>query len=285
MDAPQLRAQYPRTPPWTVKQEAALGQIEIAATTGGRADWITAGTPRTRPSAHSRCETSRVAAGSRVVPGEPRRWWRGLAVVEVALAPLCVLLDVLVPTFLLLALAGLSLLLRRQGPASLGFHRLDHPARAAGVILGLTLVWSGLQLGVFRPVLEHLTGQRQDVSQYADVKGNLGLLLALVALSWTLAALGEETAYRGFVLSRAVEVVGGGAGGRALGIIVSSALFGMAHTEQGVVGVGLTFLDGLFWCWLRYRYGSIWAPVLAHGINNTIGLTAYYVLGPVDAFW
>jgi uncharacterized protein len=213
------------------------------------------------------------------------RWWRWLACIEVALAAVCVLLDLLIPTFLLLALAGLSLLLRGQGPSTLGFRRLAHPGRATLQVLGLVVLWTLLQLGVFRPVLEHLTGQRQDVSQFEDVHGDLGAWLALVALSWTLAALGEETVYRGFLLTRIGEAVGTRTVGLAVGVIGSSALFGLAHTEQGMVGVGLTFLDGLFWCWLRLRYDSLWASVLAHGFNNTIGLTAYYLLGPVDALW
>jgi membrane protease YdiL (CAAX protease family) len=47
----------------------------------------------------------------------------------------------------------------------------------------------------------------------------------------------------------------------------------------------VTFLDGLLWCGLRYHYDSLWAAALAHGCNNTIGLTAYFVVGPVGAFW
>jgi hypothetical protein len=29
----------------------------------------------------------------------------------------------------------------------------------------------------------------------------------------------------------------------------------------------------------------VWAPVLAHGFNNTIGFVAFYAVGPVYGLW
>ena len=52
-----------------------------------------------------------------------------------------------------------------------------------------------------------------------------------------------------------------------------------------MVGVILTFFDGLFLATLRWRYGTLWAAVLAHGWNNTIGLTAFYLVGPIHGWW
>lgn len=66
---------------------------------------------------------------------------------------------------------------------------------------------------------------------------------------------------------------------------MSSLLFGIAHTEQALVGISVTFLDALFFSSLRYRYDTLWAPILAHGLNNTIGLTTYFLVGPVYGFW
>ena len=63
------------------------------------------------------------------------------------------------------------------------------------------------------------------------------------------------------------------------------ALFGLAHTEQGAVGVLLTTCDAVFFCVLRYRYRTLWASVLAHGFNNTIGLTAFFLFGPFTGLW
>lgn len=211
--------------------------------------------------------------------------WRLVAAVEVVIAAAAVLVDRLVPTLVILVLAAMSLLLRRERPASLGFHRHPHPGRMAAEVLGWTVLWTGVVLGVVMPLLEHLTGQQQDTSQFAEVEGDLAMLMVLLALSWTLAALGEEAAYRGFVLTRAGETFGAGRAGIAAAVVVSSVLFGLAHAEQGRIGIALTFADAVVFSILRLKYRTVWAPVLAHGFNNTIGLVAFYFVGPIHGLW
>jgi len=127
---------------------------------------------------------------------------------------------------------AVSLAVRRQGLASLGLRRIPRPGPLAWQVLAFTAGWTLLQLVLIIPVLEHLTGQRQDVSQFAEVEGNLGLLLALLALSWTLAAFGEELAYRGYVLTRLRDILPTGTLGLVVAVLLSSVLFGLAHTEQ-----------------------------------------------------
>jgi CAAX protease family protein len=207
-----------------------------------------------------------------------------LLVVELLVVVVVVAADLLLPALVLLTLAGLSLAVRRERPASLGLVPLRHVARAAGSILGLTTAWTLLQLALLMPLAEHLSGRRQDVSMFAEVQGDVGLLALLLALSWTLGAVAEEVAFRGYVFSRALALFPS-RWAPAAAALLAAVLFGLIHTEQGVVGVALTTLDGLFFAWLRVRYGSVWAPVLAHGMNNTIGLTAYFVVGPVYALW
>ncbi len=69
------------------------------------------------------------------------------------------------------------------------------------------------------------------------------------------------------------------------GIAVSSLLFGLAHTEQGLIGVTVTTLDAIFFSLLKLKYDNIWAPILAHGLSNTIGLTAFFFVGPIYGLW
>lgn len=221
------------------------------------------------------------------IDGQCRRGrvWTALTVIEVCLATAAVVWDLWLPTLVLLALAGISLAVRRERPATLGFHRLAAPWRVLLVLAGVTILWTVLQVALLIPVLEHLTGQRQDVSQFAELEGNLPLLLVLLALSWTLAAVGEETAYRGYVLTRFLDLAGRGGAGVAVAVVGSSVLFGLAHTEQGLIGVVLTFADAVLFSVLRLRFRTLWAPVLAHGLNNTLGLTAYFLVGPIYGLW
>ena len=133
------------------------------------------------------------------------------------------------------------------------------------------------------PLLEHATGEQQDLSEFADLEGNLPLLAGLLLLTWTIAAFGEEVAYRGFTFTRLHEAVG--PHGVSIAVLGSSVLFGLAHTEQGPVGVAITFCDALFFAVLRLHYATLWAPILAHGFSNTLGLTAFYLVGPIHGLW
>jgi membrane protease YdiL (CAAX protease family) len=62
-------------------------------------------------------------------------------------------------------------------------------------------------------------------------------------------------------------------------------LFGVLHSEQGAVGTVAVALDGVAFSLLRLRFGTVWAPVLAHGFNNTLGLLTFFLIGPVYGFW
>jgi membrane protease YdiL (CAAX protease family) len=227
-------------------------------------------------------DVSTTAAAATAATPERRRGW---AAVEVAIAAAVILLDLFLPTLVVLGLAALSLLVRHARPRTLGFSRLDRPGRAAGQILLCVVAWTLFQLAVVMPVVTHLAGQEQDLGVFADLEGDLNLLLALLVLTWTLAALGEEAVYRGYVLQRVIDAAGTGRAAIFAGVVVSSLLFGLAHAEQGVVGVLVTMLDAVFFCWLRFRYRSLWASVLGHGLSNSIGLTVFFVVGPVGALW
>ena len=213
-----------------------------------------------------------------------RRLWTAAAAVEVVAAVVAVLLDLWIPTLVLLAMAALSLVIRRAGVGSLGLHRIAH----AGLVLkmlGFAAVWSLFQLGVSTPIANHLSGERQDLGAFEGLEGDWGMLAGLLVLSWTLAAFGEELAYRGYLLTRVREALGGGPAALAVAVLVSSLLFGLAHSEQGVIGVFVVTLDALAWSALRLHYKTLWAAILAHGFNNTLGFITFFVMGPVYGLW
>jgi membrane protease YdiL (CAAX protease family) len=206
-------------------------------------------------------------------------------VVEVALATAAIVLDLLIPALVICLLAGLSLAVRRRGASSLGFHRPEHPWRLAATVLVLAAGWTAFQFSLVMPVLNHLTGDRQDLSAFDDLEGNVGLFAALLAASWLLGALVEETAVRGYLQTRITDVLGVRGLGIVVAVLLTSALFGVMHAEQGAIGVVLTFLDGLFFSWLRWHHGTLWASVLGHGFNNTIGIVTFFLVGPVYGLW
>lgn len=212
------------------------------------------------------------------------RLWRVVAGVEVLAAAGAVLMDLLIPSLVLVAMAVLSLAVRRTGAGSLGLRRVP-PGPLALRMLGFALLWSLVQLGLTMPIANHVSGTHQDLSGFADVEGDLALLVVFVVLSWTLAAFVEELAFRGYLQTRMREVLGSGRLALAVVVLVSSLLFGLLHSEQGWIGVLVVSLDGIAFSVVRYRYRTLWASVLAHGFNNTIGFIAFYLVGPIYGLW
>jgi membrane protease YdiL (CAAX protease family) len=210
---------------------------------------------------------------------------RGIAAVEVVLAVVAIFLELLVPSLVLLVLAAASLIVRREGPATLGLRRPDRPARTCLQAGGLGVAWTVLTFVLIRPALEHLTGSPEDMSSYAGLQGNPVALLGLLALAWTLAAVGEEIAFRGYLLTRLRELLPGGAASTVVAAVVSAVLFGWLHREYGPAGVVQVTVDALFFTVLRLRYRTLWASVVAHGTVNTVGIVAVFLMGPVAALW
>ncbi len=68
-------------------------------------------------------------------------------------------------------------------------------------------------------------------------------------------------------------------------VLLSSVMFGVMHSEQGLIGVLVVSMDAVVFSVLRYRYRTLWAGILAHGFNNTIGFVTFYVVGPVYGLW
>lgn len=203
---------------------------------------------------------------------------------EVAAACAAIALDLFVPSLVLLAMAAISLLLRRSSWSSLGFERPDD-RRLVPKMFGFAIAWSVFQLSVAMPIANHVSGERQDLSAFEDLEGHVGALLGMTVLGWVVGALVEELAYRGYLQTRLRQLLGGGPAALVTTVALSSLLFGRVHSEQGLIGMAVVTLDAVAWSVLRYRYRTLWAPVLAHGINNTIGFVTFFLVGPVYGFW
>lgn len=158
----------------------------------------------------------------------------------------------------------------------LGFGPKFRPLRflaLAAVGVGL-LQLSGTLLG---PVWEQIFGSGRNLARFADVSGSVSQLLLVLALSWSVAAFGEELAFR-IVLMRGVAfALGDSRGAFAVALIVQAIIFGLVHAYQGPAGIAGTATSGLIYGALTLAgRGSIWPAALAHGLNNTIGLLTLY---------
>jgi membrane protease YdiL (CAAX protease family) len=177
----------------------------------------------------------------------------------------------------LLAVAWASLRLRGLRWRDVG---LSLPARwprlvAIGVGWGVAM-WL-LEFYVTMPVLDRLLGYGTDLSTFNEVAGNAGVLAIYLSASWLLAAFGEEMVWRGYALPRLAELIGSGTRAWALALVVVNVAFGLAHLYQGWNGVIQAAVGGALLGVLYLATGrNLVAPIVAHGLGNSLDFTLMY---------
>lgn len=92
-----------------------------------------------------------------------------------------------------------------------------------------------------------------------------------------MAAFGEEFFFRGFLLTVIAEALGASRAAWIAAVLVQAIGFGLVHAYQGPVqaisiGIGGAVYGGAFLVAKR----NLWPVILAHGINDTLGLILLY---------
>lgn len=179
--------------------------------------------------------------------------------------------------FLLLVAWG-SLWLRGVGWRDVGlalpanWRKLALAGSAAGVAMWL------LEFFVTMPLLRQLLGYWPDLTVFNDLVGSAELLAVYLALNWVLAAFGEEMVWRGWALPRAAQFFGTGTRAWVIALVIVNVAFGLAHLYQGPSGVIQATVAGVLLGILYVATGrNLVAPVLAHGISNSIDFTVMYL--------
>ncbi len=216
----------------------------------------------------------------------PAQNWRNskwLALAEFALVALIFYADhrKLIPfskTPELLLLAWISLRMRglRWRDVGLTRYRSWRVTIVLGVVLGTVL--ETFQLLVTQPILGKLLGRQPDLELFRALTGNILMTLLGIALSWTLAAFGEEMFWRGYMMNRVADAFGRTKAAWVLSLVAVSAIFGLAHEYQGMAGWIEEGLAGLFLGLMYLRTGkNLSVPIIAHGVCDTIDMVLIFL--------
>jgi len=156
---------------------------------------------------------------------------------------------------------------RTGGPVGIGLV----PVPVVGFVLwtiGLTSAGLGIVL-LFRELARRLGAADTDLLRV--LLPRTGRERVVFGVLSVFAGVGEEIAYRGYLIL-ALAPVTGTVGAAA----VSTGVFGIIHAYQGTIGVARTGLMGAALAGGFLASGSLWAPILAHVL---IDLLAGLVLG------
>lgn len=129
-------------------------------------------------------------------------------------------------------------------------------------------------------IMANITGipESSDMSNYAFLQNNLGMLILTLIGTYIVASFGEEVIYRGFIINRLIELGLDSKIGKVIVIFISALIFGLVHYQWGPMGIVQTgFMGavlGFFYLKLKKR---IWILVLAHGYMDTILMIQMYM--------
>jgi membrane protease YdiL (CAAX protease family) len=180
-------------------------------------------------------------------------------------------------TLWLLALGWISLLARRRGWGSVGLRRPASWKKVFVAALIAAVAMQAVSLWITVPLATRITGQPPDLSEFHELIGNWKLALLGLAVTWTLAAFGEELANRGYLMNRVADLGGGSRAAWWLSYVVVAIAFGFGHLYQGPSGVMDATVTGFVLGGLYLAFGrNLWPAILAHGLSDTLALVCVY---------
>ena len=108
---------------------------------------------------------------------------------------------------------------------------------------------------------------RNPLEDMLQTRGN-AVIFSFVAM---IAGGVREEIQRAFIIHRFDTYLGGG----LLGVVVSSAAFGLGHIHQGYDAVLATATLGAVWGFVYFRRRSVVAPMVSHAVFNLAQLIKY----------
>jgi len=178
----------------------------------------------------------------------------------------------------LLLLGWISLRVRGLRWRDVGFARYRAWPLTIAIGVGLGILAEAFQLLVTQPILAKLLGRQPDLELFRMLTGNAKMTLLFIALSWTLAAFGEELVWRGYLMNRVADVGGRTPRAWLASLIIVHIAFGFAHGYQGLTGVIEEGIGGLLFGLMYLRTGkNLCVPILAHGVGDTIDMILIFL--------
>lgn len=178
----------------------------------------------------------------------------------------------------LFVLGWTSLRLRGMRWKDVGFARPRSWGKAVLVGVAVGVCMEGLELFVTQPLLARWLGKMPDLSDFADMAGNLRVFLFWVVLLWGLGALGEEIDYRAYLMNRVAGVFRDTKAAWVVSLIVVSVVFGCGHLDQGATGMIENVWNGVLLGALYLACGrNLAVPVIAHAVGDTLDFVLIYL--------
>jgi membrane protease YdiL (CAAX protease family) len=165
---------------------------------------------------------------------------------------------------------------RGEGWAGLGLRRPPKLWIAAAVAVALYLTNAALSAWVV-PVLAQWIAPVQQPSFMAYVRGSLGGFLTWLAIGWIVGGFIEELLFRGFLLNRIADLLGGTKAALVAAVVAQAVLFGMLHLYGGafafLYATVFALANGAFYL---AAGRNLWPLIVVHGVVNSVAIWEVY---------
>ena len=177
-----------------------------------------------------------------------------------------------------LLVIGIIYLLKHYGWSDLGLNKPKSWKKTIGIGVSVALI-TQITAGLIQTLLFQLGLGTTNFSSFAPIKGNIGVLVVYLIISWTTAGIGEEIIWRAFMIGQTARLFDEKREGWIIGLIVSTILFGLIHAYQGIVGIIMTGFIGLIFgiMYLKSDH-NLWMTIIAHGTAGSIGFLLLFFL-------
>ncbi len=178
----------------------------------------------------------------------------------------------------ILVASGLfSVWIRKGGWSALGLKRPASWIRVVQIALAAAALRILLGQFVVDPLTARIWPPAIAPEGSEEITGNLISALQWLLVVWTFAALGEEIAYRGYLLTRAADVGRRSPAAYWVAMVVVAILFGYGHYYKGPAGIVDSGVAGLVLGAAYLLSGrNLWVSILAHGFIDTFGIIALF---------
>jgi uncharacterized protein len=168
--------------------------------------------------------------------------------------------------------------LRRQNKTlrDLGLKRNGLTTHTFIVAFVSALVWIAFNKWVYHPFITHFFVV-EPYTEYDFIRNKLSNLVITIIAAWIIGGFYEEIVFRGFIQTKIQDWFTKYKYSFWLAGLLTSSLFGLYHWQQGIFGIIPSFLGGLLWTYLLWRYkGNLWYPIISHAVFDTAALTMIY---------
>jgi membrane protease YdiL (CAAX protease family) len=145
------------------------------------------------------------------------------------------------------------------------------------IVLSVGIVFGSAFKFLMKVIVMPLLGGDPINHAYHYLAGNRAALPGMLFAMIVGAGFGEETVFRGYMFERLGKLFGTGAGAKVFIVLLTSALFGLAHySNQGLAGVEQAIITGLVFGTIFAVTGRIWMLMCAHAAFDLTALAIIY---------